>query len=342
MNNLDKLVDLFLKQGCSAEQADLLAKYFSVYPEALDVYLSERDWEKGDDGAMPASIDAEIWASVQTYIQPKQRTVYRVASTTILVATFMLVLPMLWWAATQPSSTSKSIAGNTITVQNNSEQNLRSILTDGSVITLIPGAVVGYDTLMDAKERRVQLLTGKSLFEVVANPERPFVVQTGAITTTALGTRFSVTHADSVVVSLFSGKVVVRAQKDEQFEHEWYMQPGTTCSVDQQTLHGAINPSRSIKVPHVVPLKQETPVARVWHFNKTSLHAVLGTLQQFHRLNITIDSAATRELKFTGELSAADAPELSLKMVCLASGLQLEQRDNNKFIITTNNENKIQ
>lgn len=342
MNNLDKLVDLFLKQGCSAEQADLLAKYFSVYPEALDVYLSERDWEKGDDGAIPANIDAEVWTSVQAYIQPKQRTAYYIAYRAMLVAAILLLLPMLWWTVTQSFSHTRSITGNTITVQNNGEQILRCVLKDGSVITLNPGAVVRYDTLMDAKERRIQLLAGKSLFEVVANPERPFVVQTGAISTTALGTRFSVTQADTVVVSLFSGKVVVRAQKDEQIKYEWYMQPGNTCNVHHQTLNGALKTNRTFKADDVVPSKQETPVARVWHFNKISLHAVLDTLQYFHHLNISIDSAATRDLKFTGALSAADAPEQNLRMVCLASGLQLEQRGHKKFIIKTNNENKIE
>jgi transmembrane sensor len=64
------------------------------------------------------------------------------------------------------------------------------VLDDGSIVTL--------NTLSEATvqfsrpTRQVTLVAGEAMFDVVSNPDRPFVVETGAMSLSVLGTKFSV------------------------------------------------------------------------------------------------------------------------------------------------------
>lgn len=63
-------------------------------------------------------------------------------------------------------------------------------LDDGSLINLGPDSAVTVDYTAD--QRHIHLLSGQAYFDVQSNPQRPFQVRTGDITTTVLGTAFEV------------------------------------------------------------------------------------------------------------------------------------------------------
>ncbi len=84
-------------------------------------------------------------------------------------------------------------------------------LEDGSVLRL--GADSAIDIAYTPAERRVRLLQGEAFFEVVPNASRPFVVESGPVRTTVLGTSFDVRLAgDATDVTVRDG--IVRVADD--------------------------------------------------------------------------------------------------------------------------------
>ncbi len=82
-------------------------------------------------------------------------------------------------------------------------------LADGSIITLNKQATLKYPAVFDSKTREVYL-SGEAFFKVAKNSLAPFVIHTGNVTTTVVGTSFNIrASADSVMVSVATGKVVV-------------------------------------------------------------------------------------------------------------------------------------
>jgi transmembrane sensor len=83
----------------------------------------------------------------------------------------------------------------------------RSIaLYDGSIVTLntLSEATVRFDRAT----RRVTLVAGEAMFDVVSDPDRPFVVETGSVTLNVTGTKFSVYRRDdSTRVAVVEGSV---------------------------------------------------------------------------------------------------------------------------------------
>jgi ferric-dicitrate binding protein FerR (iron transport regulator) len=86
----------------------------------------------------------------------------------------------------------------------------RVTLPDSSVVYLGAGSSISFPERFAAKERTLKL-TGEAFFEISKNPERPFVIYTGMLRTTVLGTSFKITafKGDPQSVEVATGKVRV-------------------------------------------------------------------------------------------------------------------------------------
>ena len=81
-------------------------------------------------------------------------------------------------------------------------------LDDGSIVTLNTLSEVDID--MGRSERRVALVAGEAMFDVVPDAARPFVVEAGNVSLTVLGTKFSVYRKDNVTrLAVVEGSVRV-------------------------------------------------------------------------------------------------------------------------------------
>jgi len=84
-------------------------------------------------------------------------------------------------------------------------------LSDGSIVHLNYGSKIKYPQYFAGETREV-ILAGEGYFEVVRNPEKPFLVKTGKLNVKALGTSFNVLaypDRDIVETTLLEGKVVL-------------------------------------------------------------------------------------------------------------------------------------
>ncbi|MEN7546329.1 FecR domain-containing protein [Rapidithrix thailandica] len=84
-------------------------------------------------------------------------------------------------------------------------------LPDGSKVYLNTHSKLRFQEGFNGSVRALQL-EGEAYFEVVKNPEKPFVVHTGEVATKVLGTSFNVrafAHEEALQISLVEGKVEV-------------------------------------------------------------------------------------------------------------------------------------
>ncbi|WP_020529734.1 FecR family protein [Flexithrix dorotheae] len=99
-----------------------------------------------------------------------------------------------------------------ITKSTTSGQKSRITLRDGSVVVLNANSRLSYPERFSATSREI-ILEGEAYFEVKRDPDRPFMVSSGDIITTVLGTSFNIRALDEtqVEVTVSSGKVKVTA-----------------------------------------------------------------------------------------------------------------------------------
>lgn len=186
------------------------ARFLSAYYNALR--KKHRDRMQSDE-----EMQAEIWQSIDaetaTPDRPKpligvKQIVWGAAAAILL--SLSLGLFFLW----QPS-TIKAVAKKTEQVPLSPANNMVE-LPDGSVVILKPGSDIDYPESFDGLPIREVSLTGEAYFDVRHKKGQPFVVRAGKLTTTVLGTTFSIRaqpNGESVTVTVNSGKVRVSDQK---------------------------------------------------------------------------------------------------------------------------------
>lgn len=116
-----------------------------------------------------------------------------------------------------------------ISIPTGREYRLR--LKDGSVVWLNSRTRLRYPVNMPPGERRLELIEGEAYFDVAADGERPFVVETSAGSITALGTQFNVSayaDDDKVSATLTEGVVSIAAG-----DYRGVLEPGQQAIIDR-------------------------------------------------------------------------------------------------------------
>ncbi|MFI5139731.1 MAG: FecR family protein [Sphingobacteriales bacterium] len=101
------------------------------------------------------------------------------------------------------------------TIYNPAGQLKTVILPDGSKVFLNSATTISFPVQFKSAQRKITLV-GEAYFEVVHDPEKPFLIYTGKVRTQVLGTSFNVkayTNEPDITVAVISGKVGVMAGK---------------------------------------------------------------------------------------------------------------------------------
>jgi len=256
---------------------------------------------------------------------------------------------------------SKDNASVLITRKNNTGKPLEIKLQDGSEIILFDKAELQYKVPFTDIKRDIKVLTGEASFIVAGDVTRPFTVYSGDISTTALGTRFSIANiagAKNIVVRLFEGKVVIKSNDSalEKLDRDFYLLPGnalvydrfnytaTLVKFDTSTLALIIqddNNSKSgtNKNDRASATTDEQPsipkrAGGSWYmFNNQSLGRVFEQLGKMYKVEIVFNKADVSKLYFIGEFNKSDSIDAILEQITSLNNLKLFKQDQ-KFIIS--------
>lgn len=203
------LIAKYMANKCTQEEEQLLLEFFDTYKAEDDAWdfqgLGDRaDFDQhlyrdiykniGANGAQ-TRLDKNLWLS-QSFKYAAIIVMLIIAS-----ATFYLVQigsresqKVVWGQKQTKSGEKKSI-----------------MLSDGTKVKMNANTSLQFPATFE-KGQRVVVLEGEAFFEVTKDSKRPFIIQTGDITTTVLGTSFNITayaKSDKIEVSVLTGKVKV-------------------------------------------------------------------------------------------------------------------------------------
>jgi transmembrane sensor len=162
-------------------------------------------------------------------------------------------------------------------------QQVRHLLPDGSQVTLDAQTTLEAGYFGD--RRQLRLAAGAAFFDVVHDPDRPFIVDCGAVRVTVLGTRFAVERQGAHVrVEVERGRVRVSRQGAEDAAPSAAVELGAdeALIIDAQTGAG---PS---SVQHLGAAAAPWRDGRL-SFDATPLTDILTRLSRYHPRNITVD-----------------------------------------------------
>jgi transmembrane sensor len=337
------LLNKFINNKCNEEETKLVLQWLDEEPWLLDALLNKTEWDESDHSApLYPGLEKEMKREIisKTVHHPFYRLIKPVmAAAAILVIFLGLVLLNKTnnevtvnkpHAATQPAQPVRERIENL-------SGNIQEIsLQDLSTVSLYPGSVIVFEKAF-THNRQIHL-QGKAIFAVTKNAASPFTVHSGAISTTALGTKFLVDNSvdsNHINVKLFEGRVVIQAANDRLQIGDTYLAAGEECHVNVMSSIVKVNslvPHKTL-ASHRVGKKDQAhsgkaSSAAVLNFSNIALPVVLDSLQKAFNREIKFNAANIDAIYFTGSFSLSDSLEKILKVIAVMNGLQVNSDGN--------------
>lgn len=176
----------------------------------------------------------------------------------------------------------------------------RSIaLSDGSIVTLntLSEAIVRFDD----NTRRVTLLAGEAMFDVVRDAERPFIVESGSLSVRVVGTKFSVYRKPgSTQVAVVEGVVTATANRESADRVE--LRGGQGAVFDG---NGELHPGATFDLERAVAWTERRLI-----FENARLADVVTEFNRYNRMQLRIDDAELADTAVTTVFNAHDVSAL--------------------------------
>lgn len=214
-------------------------------------------------------------------------------------------------------SEKEQVLTNTIYIPRKGEFKLT--LSDGTTVWLNSETKLEYPTHFAVNAREVTL-TGEAFFEVVKDPDRPFVVKAGEAAVKVLGTSFNVkAYADeeAITTTLVTGKVMLSSQQQERTK-EVVLHPG---------MQGVVSGQKNIEVNKVDPLVYSAWKDGEFRFENRTLESIMKTLQRWYDVRVVFENETVKDKRFSGDLERYTEIKTHLDMIGMTTNVQFKIKD---------------
>ena len=324
-HEFDILLEKYLAGNCNAEEENMVHNWYEKQNENNTIL---NDQEK-------IVIEKRLWTSIINQLNPSRRIFHfslwqkiSVAASVLFVLGFMFTFNR---EKTENISSIplKSILNEGIIVQNTTPNTREIKLEDGSTVKLASNSSISYPEHFGDKNRNVYL-KGEAFFDVKKDPNKPFIVHAGNITTQVLGTSFSIKSYEegkTIEVAVKTGRVSVFENNELNTKNRKgiILTPNQKIIFDKQTKE-IIPTIVATPIPLITFEKLETFV-----FEEMPVEDVFTKLRKVYGLEIVIENQALNHCIFTGDLN--DLPlSTQLDLICKSINATHEQRGTSIFI----------
>jgi transmembrane sensor len=305
----EELMQLLKQEPELQRQYDLLNQLWHPYPEKTNEPEPGRISRILQLSAVEEALQSQTENADTARTIPWRRRWMRIAA--VLVGVSLSVWAVSKWLIKHPVDTPGVIVSQKGT-------KTRTILPDGSTVWLNAGSRIEYDPSFTAPLREVTLY-GEAYFDVVKQPNRPFIVHAGNINIKVLGTAFNVKSyagEGSIETTLIRGLVQVTRADDKQ-QKPIYLHPNQKLIVpESRTDKAAVNEVVKQKIDAATDfsiayldsnLQEHQHLETAWVYNRLEFRgdnfSVLAKkLERWYNITIQFADEHAKELMFNGSI----------------------------------------
>jgi ferric-dicitrate binding protein FerR (iron transport regulator) len=265
-------------------------------------------------GILPDETSNRMWNNIRKVTVDKYKNLYN----WMAVACAVFILAISSYHAFIQSNISKQ----QITATKTFNKDIRLLfLPDGTRVWLNENSELEYPSHFLKNERTVTL-KGEAFFEVKRDPSRPFIISSGTIKTTVLGTSFNIKAYGNKEpeVNVRTGKVKVETEENSVF-----LERGDKAVYAEKT--SLVN-------------KQKTNVFEPqWkkvliYVDGLTLEEVLSKLKTDHQFKVNYLDEDLKNLKIQGTLDTRQGLFEMLQTIAFALEIKIQSTGNNTYLIS--------
>lgn len=328
-----ELIEKFYSGQCSEEEKAQIIQYFNNNYQELENYFSEEEWKHfvNEQNLAPEATE-QLWQNIHKQMQRRPMMV-RMFTRLSVAAILILMIVFGWMSLNRKEKQTLSLATGSKVVDtiNHLKTVVSLVLPDSSLVYLFPESKLHYAPFNN--NRRDVYLEGAASFAVAKNPLKPFTVYSGALSTTALGTKFTVTafpDSNFIRVKLIEGKVVIKPSDGNyaKLKKDYYLMPGEEFEWNKQDIAIANKKEKESRKEGASGESKITTASNWYMFNNQSLAQVLDQLSLIYHVRITYSQEDIRKINFIGKIEKTDSIQTILRDIALLNNLVVSKEGN--------------
>lgn len=299
--DVKELLEKYKSGTCTPEELQALESWYESWrhPDAEEVV-----WKPEEEMAQ------ELLADFSDYRRRKEALFRSGSSRQTWWRAAAVILPILGIGAllwlSRPGKTEQ--AKPVLAVSPDNPEGRRFILLpDSSTVVLQKGSTLIYPEAFKGDKREVTL-TGEAYFDIYQQKDKPFIIRSGKLITTVLGTAFNIKaypDQQSVTVTVKRGKVKIEEEKSRK-------------------LLGILLPDQQIvyndnEIAETRPVKAAETVAWVKQgldFNSVPFEEIARQIGDRYQVKISFDNPALRNCRIRATFEGTESLEKVLLVLC--------------------------
>jgi len=329
-----KLIEDYSKKTIGSEDlTDLLIWVDSSQQNQQIFRETLRAFEAADYSLNKPVNQQKSWSTIQQHIEnsaekaPIVKKINFLRYLTIAAAICVItLLPIIYFNKFQPKKTGAVASRETFhEIYNPRGQKRLVTMPDGSNIYLNGDSKIRYATNFNTG-KRIVYLSGEAFFDVQHRAKQPFVVYTGKVSTTVLGTSFNINAYSSlkdITVTVQTGKVGVISSKNGKNGPAQFLLPNEQLSIDK-------NSGRFNKMQVNATDFNSWREYKLFFYDKP-LSEIAEIISREYDLDIEIKTEALKEVKLTAKFDKGSVQQI-MEVIGKLSGSKYTIYENKAII----------
>lgn len=287
------LIEKYLSGNANSAEQKLVDDFF----DAQQIKHATEHYSLSDE--MWSSIEGRIKERIHTpsYSEQTAKRSHIFSNTKVLVSLIILMAfslaVLLTYKETDSIDTDKVEMLSSVALKG---QKSIITLTDGSKVYLNSGSSISYPKVFANGVREITLV-GEAFFEVARDEQKPFIVNSGNVTTQVLGTSFNIQAFPNqeISVTVATGKVQVQT-KEKNGKNNF---ASVILSPNQRVVYNPINESlitSEVSVERFTAWK-----SNIIYFEDTSIEDAAKLLEQWYNVSIEFENSQIKYCIINGQ-----------------------------------------
>ena len=224
---------------------------------------------------------------------------------------------VIWTKNTVPRTVSAPLAGNLTKSTTERSEYKYLLLPDSTQVWLNASSTLEFPQHFPADRREVSL-SGEAYFDVRHSGKAPFIIRTGKVSTTVLGTSFNIKaypDRQHVIVSVSTGKVKVSYDNVQLAT----LVKGQQVKVDRQL--------STVEEKKIAPADVAAWQKGNMSYDDEAFEDIIADLERLYNVKIRIDNDAIRSLRLSTSFRREIGIEQALQVLCKLTDTMLRQSE---------------
>ncbi len=304
------ILERYLQGNCTPDEKALvedwylqLDRHFDSNQQKVPIFDKEIIFDKIKSELGIAEVDSSM----------HEKKSAKIIKYSLSVAASVLVIAIAGYSllfSKESVQSTKQIASNqlaeTKVFENSTASIIKVTLPDGSSVWLNPRSVLKYSKLPEALNREIDF-SGEAFFDVARDVNHPFVIHSGLMTTTVLGTSFNVMaipNSKKFKVSVVSGSVKVSVNDAKEAIKTVLLKPNEQASFlmnSKELTYAAISPTE-LKANFWKPV--------TLNFEDADMAQIAAELEKAFKITVVFEKPTISKCKLKVDFENQKLPEI--------------------------------